>query len=85
VRKPLIVTSGEDGTVRIWNYLEKTQELCVNLGEHISSVAIHPSGFHVLVGGSDKLRVYNLLLDDLRLVKELQIKGCTECRFSHGG
>jgi hypothetical protein len=27
----------------------------------------------------------NVLMDDLRPVKELAIKACRECRFSHGG
>jgi hypothetical protein len=27
----------------------------------------------------------NVLMDDVRTVKEIGIKGCRECRFSHGG
>ncbi len=34
---------------------------------------------------SDKLRLMNVLMDDLRPVKELGVKACRECRFSHGG
>ncbi len=36
-------------------------------------------------GSSDKLRLMNVLMDDLRPVKELGIKACKECRFSNGG
>lgn len=85
VRKPLVVTCGIDKSVRIWNYLEKTQELCKVFGEEAFSVAFHPSGFHLIVGFSDKLRLMNLLMEDMRPYKEIPIKACRECRFSHGG
>ena len=44
VRKPLLITSGQDCSVRIWNYLSKTQELVKTFTEEAHSVAIHPSG-----------------------------------------
>ena len=49
------------------------------------AVSMHPSGLHVLVAFSDKLRLLNLLNDDIRLAKEFNIRGCRECRFSNGG
>lgn len=85
VRKPLIVTCGLDYTVRVWNYLEKTTELIKTFKEEAFSVAFHPTGFHILVGLNDKLRFMNLLMDDIRAVKEIPIKNCTAVRFSHGG
>jgi len=85
VRKPLVVTCGFDKSVRIWNYIDKTQELCKFFSEEAFSVAFHPSGFHLIVGFSDKLRLMNLLMEDLRTYKEIPIKACRECRFSNGG
>jgi WD40 repeat protein len=85
VRKPLVVTCGIDKSVRVWNYLDKTQELCKFFGEEAYSVAFHPSGFHLIVGFSDKLRLMNVIMEDMRTYKEVPIKGCKECRFSHGG
>lgn len=85
VRKPLVVTCGTDKSVRIWNYAERTQDLCKFFGEEAYSVAFHPSGFHLIVGFSDKLRLMNLLMEDMRTYKEIPIKACRECRFSHGG
>jgi WD40 repeat protein len=85
VRKPLVVTCGIDKSVRIWNYVEKTQDLCKFFGEEAYSVAFHPSGFHLIVGFADKLRLMNLLMEDMRTYKEIPIKACRECRFSHGG
>eukprot|EP00494_Astrolonche_serrata_P024747 UN25007 len=52
----------------------------------ICSVAFHPSGLHILVGFSDKLRLMNILLDDLCTYKEFhKIRNCSECRFANGG
>ena len=39
--------------------------------EEPHSIAIHPSGLYVLVGFTDKLRLLSLLMDDMRLVREL--------------
>eukprot|EP00002_Diphylleia_rotans_P000166 TRINITY_DN1008_c0_g1_i4.p1 TRINITY_DN1008_c0_g1~~TRINITY_DN1008_c0_g1_i4.p1 ORF type:complete len:1179 (-),score=303.89 TRINITY_DN1008_c0_g1_i4:414-3950(-) len=85
MRKPLIATCGTDRSVRIWNYVDRTLELHKTFAEEAYSVAFHPSGFHVLVGFSDKLRLMNLLMDDIRPYKEFTIRGCRECRFSNGG
>jgi WD40 repeat protein/chromosome segregation ATPase len=85
VRKPLVVTCGADRTVRVWNYLEKTIELSKTFPDTPLTVTIHPSGLYIVVGFSDKLRVMSLLLDDIRVIKELPIKNCSECQFSHGG
>lgn len=85
IRKPLIVTCASDNTVRVWNYLDATSELIKYFPEEAFSVAIHPSGLYILVGFSDKLRLMNLLIDDIRPFREFTIRGCKECRFSNGG
>ena len=46
--------------------------------EEAYSVALHPSGLFVLVGFSEKLRLMNLLIDDIRPFKEFMIRGCRE-------
>merc|ERR1712195_262157 len=33
----------------------------------------------------DKLRLMNVLMDDIRMFREMSIKNCRECRFSNGG
>jgi len=72
VRKNLIATCGQDKTVKIWSYsptlgfnLEINYEVRdevsgKNEGEEALSVAFHPSGFHVVVGFSEKIRMMNL-------------------------
>ncbi|KAJ3319152.1 Cilia- and flagella-associated protein 57 [Boothiomyces sp. JEL0866] len=85
IRKPLVVTCSTDRSVRVWNYIENTSELVKYFSEESFSVAIHPSGLYILVGFNDKLRIMNLLIDDIRPFREFTIRGCKECRFSNGG
>jgi len=85
VRKPYIVTCSMDKTVRIWNYETNGLELWKEFAEEAHSVAMHPSGLYILVGFSDKLRLMNILIDDIRTFKEITIRGCKECAFSNGG
>ena len=84
-RKPLAATCSEDSSLRIWNYQTNTLEMLKYFSEVPMSVAMHPSGLHVLVGFVDKLRLLNLLVDDIRPFKEFPIKNCRECAFSNGG
>mmetsp|Transcript_155 Transcript_155/g.483 ORF Transcript_155/g.483 Transcript_155/m.483 type:complete len:1201 (-) Transcript_155:691-4293(-) len=85
IRKPLVATCGLDKSVRIWNCLDKTLEQIKFFNEECHSIAFHPSGLHLLVGFSDKMRLMNVLMDDIRPYKEFAIKACRECRFSNGG
>ena len=85
LRKPLVATCSQDRSVRVWNYVDRTIDIQKQFPEEAFSVAFHPSGLHVLVGFSDKLRLMNLLIDDIRTVKEFPVKACRECQFSNGG
>ena len=85
VRKPLAATCGVDRSIRLWNLLSLECELVVYFPECPLSVAFHPSGLHLLVGFSDKLRLCNVLLHEIRAYRELPIKSCMEVAFSHGG
>uniref|UniRef100_H3GFR1 Uncharacterized protein n=1 Tax=Phytophthora ramorum TaxID=164328 RepID=H3GFR1_PHYRM len=85
IRKPLVVTCALDRSVRVWNYLDKSTDILKFFREDALTVAFHPSGLHVVVGFADKLRMLNVLMDDIRSCREFAIKGCREVRFSHGG
>eukprot|EP00795_Rhopilema_esculentum_P004667 gene4667-20951_t len=85
IRKPLVATCGMDRSIRIWNYETSSLELYKQFQEEAYSIALHPSGLFILVGFSDKLRLMNLLIDDVRSFKEFTIRGCRECLFSNGG
>uniref|UniRef100_A0A3P8R8K1 EML-like second beta-propeller domain-containing protein n=1 Tax=Astatotilapia calliptera TaxID=8154 RepID=A0A3P8R8K1_ASTCA len=85
IRKPLVATCSLDRSVRIWNYETKVLELCKEFQEEAYSVALHPTGLFILVGFSDRLRLMNLLIDDIRTFKEFTVRSCRECAFSNGG
>ncbi|CAO2588725.1 Cilia- and flagella-associated protein 57 [Lemmus lemmus] len=85
IRKPLIATCSLDRSVRIWNYESNTLELFKEYQEEAYTISLHPSGHFIVVGFADKLRLMNLLIDDIRPFKEYSVRGCRECAFSNGG
>ncbi|XP_061488605.1 cilia- and flagella-associated protein 57 isoform X1 [Rhineura floridana] len=85
IRKPLVATCSLDKSVRIWNYENNTLDLYKEYQEEAYTLALHPGGLYVLVGFADKLRLMNLLIDDIRVFKDFTVRGCRECAFSTGG
>ncbi|XP_073936511.1 cilia- and flagella-associated protein 57 isoform X2 [Castor canadensis] len=85
IRKPLIATCSLDRSVRIWNYESNTLELFKEYQEEAYTISLHPSGHFIVVGFANKLRLMNLLIDDIRSFKEYSVRGCRECAFSNGG
>jgi len=88
VRKSLVATCSLDRTVKVWNYKEIALENDKQFDEPAYSVAFHPSGFHLVVGFADKIRMLNILMDDqvdLVAYKEIPIKGCREIKFTDSG
>ncbi|XP_002750775.1 cilia- and flagella-associated protein 57 isoform X1 [Callithrix jacchus] len=85
IRKPFIATCSLDQSVRVWNYETNTLELYKGYQEEAYSISLHPSGHFIAVGFADKLRLMNLLLDDIRSFKEYSVRGSRECSFSNGG
>ena len=59
-------------------FIFSSLDLYKEFQEEAYSVAIHPSGLFILVGFSEKLRLMNLLIDDIRPFKEFVIRGCKE-------
>ena len=85
VKKQLIVTSSTDKTVRIWDYDKKSLETSQSFTEEALGVAFHPSGFHIVVGFTDKLRFMNIIDKKIVTYKEIAIKNCKEIKFCNGG
>ncbi|XP_066480340.1 cilia- and flagella-associated protein 57 isoform X1 [Tiliqua scincoides] len=85
IRKPLVATCSLDKSVRIWNYETNMLDLYKEYQEEAYALAFHPSGLYVLVGFADKLRLMNLLIDDIQTFKDFTVRGCRECAFSTGG
>ncbi len=49
------------------------------------SVALHPSGYYLAASYIDKIRMYHILHDDLKIYKNVDIKSCQKMKFSTGG
>jgi WD40 repeat protein len=79
------VTVSNDHTARFWNYETLKCEMVHSFRtDEPISVALHSSGFQVLVSFKDRVRMYNVLMDKLRPYKETVQKMCREVRFSNG-
>ncbi len=60
-QQPLVVAVAEDKTVRVWDYYRKASIVCKQLLEEPLCCSLHPSGFMLLVGSMDKLRMFYIL------------------------
>lgn len=88
IKKNLVVTCSIDKTVRIWNNAPNqtpSLEICELFNDEAYSVAFHPSGFHIIVGFTDRVRMMNVFQKSLKSFHTIAIKGCREIRFSNGG
>ena len=87
-RKPLIATASKDKTIKIWNYEERTVETPKAEAESALCLSFHPSGLHLAVAYSDKLRILNLQKDgeSMSNFKDINsFRNCTYVKFSNGG
>ncbi|KAF4650995.1 WD repeat domain 65 [Perkinsus olseni] len=85
VRRPLVATCGVDKNVVVWNYIDRTCEVSKKFEEEVLSVAIHPNGFGLIVAFADRIRLMNLLMDDIQPYKDLLVRNCREVKYSNGG
>ena len=57
----------------------------IYLFQFLIFIALHPTGMYVLAGFSDKLRLMNILIDDIKTFREFPFRNSTSCSFSCGG
>ena len=87
IKKQMIATCANDRTVRIWSYANNQFKLDFthHCGDEAYSLALHPSGFQIVVGFGEKIEMMNILDKSLVPYKSIPIKNCREISFSHGG
>ncbi|ETW00491.1 hypothetical protein H310_07106 [Aphanomyces invadans] len=85
LQKPIVVTCGADKTIRSWNYHLSAYEVVAQLSEEPSTLSLHPAGFQVAIAFKERVRLYNILQDGLRVLREISIKAANVLQFSHGG
>jgi WD40 repeat protein len=67
IKKNLVATCSIDKTVRIWNNSNPpVLEICELFNDEAYSLAFHPSGFHLIVGFTDRVRMMNVFKDSLK-------------------
>lgn len=87
MKKQLVATCSVDKSIRIWNYSSTPRlEICESFHDEVYCVAFHPSGYHIVAGFTDKVRMMNVFSEKkLSTFKEIPIKSCREIQFSNGG
>eukprot|EP00913_Durusdinium_trenchii_P028139 g26383.t1 len=86
VHRTLIITACKgDSSLRVWNYTARTCEICMKFDDAPCAVAIHPFGYYAAVGFGDRLRLYHILVKDLKLHSEIVMRSIHLVKFSFGG
>lgn len=85
--KNVIVTCSKDHTVRVWNPNESSKrlELVKEFDEEPINCSFHPSGLYIAVSFPDKVRILSVLLDDLKVSREISLRQINFVKFSNGG
>ncbi|CAF1133715.1 unnamed protein product [Rotaria sordida] len=85
IQKPLFISSGDDHTVRLWNYETNTIEQMKIYNEPVYAITMHPSGHQIVVAFASKVSLMNVLIDGFATVKEYPIHAAHQVKFSNGG
>ena len=94
LQRPIILTcSLADNTIRLWNYMTNNCELTKDFTKQQASeiirplrcCALHPSGYYMAVGLTDKLILYHVLHKEIRQFHVYDHKNVAILKFSSGG
>jgi WD40 repeat protein len=83
VQKPLFISTGDDHTVRLWNYETNTIEQMKVYNEPVYAIAIHPAGHQFVVAFASKVCLMNILIDGFSIVKEYPIHTSHGIKFRY--
>jgi len=86
--RPFLVTVGSDRIIRMINYAKMEvvllHKLRPSFGEPVS-VALHPNGMALAVAFKDHVRVFDILMNELREKGAIFVQNCTAIKFACGG
>ncbi|SOV82504.1 conserved Plasmodium protein, unknown function [Plasmodium reichenowi] len=85
LKHPLIILCYEDNMIRILNYRKKEVVLENSFNNEPLHLSIHCSGHLLMVAFTDKLRIFHILYNKLKIKKEFFLKNCSCCKYSNGG
>ncbi|XP_002068679.3 cilia- and flagella-associated protein 57 [Drosophila willistoni] len=83
--KPIIMTASRDQTIRIWNYETAKVELVRKFQVDVNIVELNSTGLMAAIGFSDQLRITQIFMDDLNIVKTYNFPHCNDVRYSNLG
>ncbi|KAF4693128.1 hypothetical protein FOZ62_006081 [Perkinsus olseni] len=83
----MVTVSSEDKSLRIWRLPSACMEFSrAFLGDEPLDVAVHPvGGFIIAVAFVEKIRIFQVVDDDLAVLKELPYRKATPLAWSAGG
>lgn len=84
-RQIMVTVGSNERVIKVWNLKTNACEISEVFLDSPLSVSVHPSGWIIAVGFYDKLRIIHVLRDELRVVKEFNLKTCRLVRFARGG
>ena len=85
-QRSIIASVSTDNTVRVWNFETMKCELVHRFhNDDPLDIGIHPNGFQIVVSFKEKIKLFNILLDKLKLYKETPAKSCKEVVFCESG
>ncbi|KAF4682114.1 hypothetical protein FOZ60_011025 [Perkinsus olseni] len=87
LREIMVTVSSEDKSLRIWRLPSACMEFSrAFLGDEPLDVAVHPvGGFIIAVAFVEKIRIFQVVDDDLAVLKELPYRKATPLAWSAGG
>ncbi|XP_014102441.2 cilia- and flagella-associated protein 57 [Bactrocera oleae] len=83
--KPIIMTASRDQTVRIWNYETEKVELVRKFQVDVNIVELNSTGLMAAIGFSDQLRITQIFMDELNIVKTYNFPRCKDVKYSNYG
>jgi hypothetical protein len=72
----------------VWNASDKRMELCKTFDQEPIGLSVHPSGMYIAVAFKEKVQILSLLLEEIYLVREIDVRGLRQCggvKYSKGG
>ncbi|GET89871.1 hypothetical protein, conserved [Leishmania tarentolae] len=85
VRKPLLITTGSDHSVRVWNTQTGQLLMCQFFALEPGAAAIHPDGLMAVICFPDKVRVMSVLWSSLRERRTIHLRNASDVFFAKGG
>ncbi|ANQ10428.1 Uncharacterized protein PCOAH_00050680 [Plasmodium coatneyi] len=85
MKPPLIILCYDDNVIKMINYKKKEVVMSNSFNNEPLHLSIHCSGHLLLVAFTDKLRLFHILYNKLKIKKEFFLKNCSCCKFSNGG